>query len=137
MIDTDPEAPSKPGLDAALDTLDWPEFEAGPWPDVMKSKPRSWPLQGNEEADTFIRGWLAVQDAFEGRNGRYTEFRLYKLAAGGWAACVGFRSNNPGEASYWTVRPVRTIEETMDAWNWTVPAKKVAKGLGWDVRRRL
>lgn len=124
---TEPDA--KPRLEAPLDSL--------AWPDVMKSRPTTANLHGNQEADAMVRGWLAFSEQFEGRNDRYTELRLYKLAAGGWAACVGHRSDVPGEVSFWTVRAVRTIEDVMEAWNWTIPAKRAAKSLGWDVRRRL
>jgi hypothetical protein len=85
----------------------------------------------------MFRGWQLADHTHDAGEGRYYHLVLHETEAGNFIAAMGFRSHNPGETSYWTVRPVETVEDVMDAFGWTVAAKRFAKALGWDIRRRL
>lgn len=118
----------KPTLSTRLDV-------AAPEPET--EKPILIEMQGDQEADSIMRGWILIQHRHELKDGRYIEYRLIQTKDGAFVAASGHRSDNPGETSYWRVAPVETIADAMEAWGWSPSAKRIAKQQGWDARRRF
>lgn len=131
MMETDTMTdapPPKPTLDSPLTTAA---------PAKPEHKARKYEVQGSDEPDAIIRGWVLDEYEQPAYDNRRLVLRLMETEGGAFLALVGKCSDNPGEPSFWTVAPVTTVADAMAAWGNTVAAKKFARQMGWDARRRF
>lgn len=121
---------------AAKPTLETPLAQAN-LPAPADDVSRTYEMQGDRESDTLVKGWVITEHEHDLRDGRYFHLRIFQTDSGAYVAALGNRSTNPGETSYWQVAAVQTVGDVMEHFGYMPAVKKMARQLGWNVKRRF